>query len=299
MVTPRRAARSRPAYLKPATPSSLDVPPEIERKLLTVEWIPVDQLNVDHKYQRELDSARVNKMAREWNWNACGHLAVSLREGTQRHSATRRHNAYNVLDGQQRLGSIKILGFKEAPCRVYIDLTDKEEAELFELLNNAKKPTFNDLFKSRVVRGEDMAGAINAAVTSVGWYLDPERKHKTARHIQSMQELVKMFDLGKSALIMDTLRFIAEIWPNELLGHQAMILAGVSRFLHHYGRDVEIKQMKEKMIRLGQTKMVQQAWQYAAARGGVSSKGLVFQEAMLMVYNQNRKEENRVKSKFS
>lgn len=280
-------------------PSSLDIPPDIERQLLSVEMVPVDQLMVDHKFQRPLDQARVNKMAREWNWLACGHLAISLRSGVMRHGQARRHNVYSVLDGQQRLGAIKILGFKEAPCRIYIDLTEKQEAELFELLNKAKQPTFNDLFKSRISRDEDEAGAIAAAVHAVGWELDPERKHKNARrYIQTMQEMERMFKLGRSVLIMDTLRFIDETWPEEGLGHQAMILAGISRFIHYYGKDVDLKQMKAKMSRIGQTKMVQQAFQYAAARGGISSKGLTMQEAMLMLYNQNRLDENRIKSRF-
>lgn len=279
-------------------PASLDIPPDIERQLLAVEMVSVDQLIVDHKFQRSLDQARVNKMAREWNWLACGHLAISLRSGVMRHGLARRHNVYSVLDGQQRLGSIKILGFKEAPCRIYIDLTETQEAELFELLNKAKQPTFNDLFKSRISRNEDEAGAINAAVVSVGWILDPERKHKGSRYIQTMQEMERMFKLGKSALIMDTLRFINDVWSGETLGHQAMILGGVSRFLHFYGNEVELKQMKDKMRRIGQTKMVQQAFQYAAARGGISSKGLTMQEAMLMLYNQNRQDDNRVRSKF-
>lgn len=289
---------SRPAPVRPATPNSLDIPPDIERQLLAVEMVPVDQLIVDHKFQRQLDQTRVNKMSREWNWLACGHLAISLRTGGMRHGAARRHNVYSVLDGQQRLGSIKILGFKEAPCRIYIDLTEKQEAELFELLNKAKQPTFNDIFKSRIARNELEAGAISAAVHSVGWELDPERKSKARRTIQTMQEMERMFKLGKSALIMDTLRFIDAVWPGESLGHQAMILAGVSRFLFYYGDDVDMKQMKDKMSRIGQTKMIQQAFQYAAARGGISSKGLTMQEAMLMLYNQNRKDENRIKSRF-
>lgn len=290
-------AARRTAVIKPATPLSLDIPPDIERQLLAVEMIPVDQLVVNHKYQRDYDQTRVNRMAKEWNWNACGTLAVSLRSGGVTRGSGKARNVYSVIDGQQRLGSIRILGFKEAPCRIYIDLTEKQEAELYELLNAAKQPTFNDLFKSRVSRNEDEAAAINAAVTSVGWELDPERKHKTARHIQSMQEMVKMFNLGRAALIMDTLRFINDVWPGEIINHQAMILAGVSRFLHLYGKEVDIRSMKDKMKRAGQLKMTQMAFQYAAARGGISGKGLIFQEAMLNLYNQNRKDDNRVKSK--
>lgn len=279
--------------------TDLTIPHDIERQLLAIEMIPVNQLVIDRKFQREFDLTRSNKMAREWNWLACGNLAVSLRPGgVQR--GNKQRNVYSVLDGQQRLGSIKALGFKNAPCRIYIDLTEKQEAELFELLNKAKQPTFNDIFKSRLLRGEEKASAIDAAVHSVGWELDPERRHTTWHHIQTMIEMEKLFDMGKSGLIMDTLRFIREIWPNELLGHQAMILAGIGRFLNTYSKDVDLKSMKEKMHRIGQTKMVQNAFQYAAARGqsATGTRSIAMCEAMLMLYNQNRKDEHRVKSKL-
>lgn len=281
---------------------NLIIPHEIERQLLDVDLIPVGQLHIDAKYQRPANPDRQSKMAREWNWLACGQLVVSLRRTNNgsRHQRTNNvdnPNRYNVLDGQQRLGSIIMLGYGKAPCRIYVDLTEEQEAELFELLNNAKKPTFNDLFKSRLSRGEEKARNIELACKAVGWELDPERKHKTPRHIQTMLEMERMFDVGKSALIMDTLKFIHDIWPGELLGHQQMILGGVSMFIQKYGRKVRITEMKEKLRRVGQLKTVQQAFQYAAARGksaGGNNRAIAFSEAMLMIYNQNRQEANRV-----
>lgn len=296
------AARLTPHAKPVANPKlgNLEIPADIERQLLATETILVSQLIIDKNFQRDLDFTRANKMAREWNWLACGPLVVSLRQGGTMRSNGKARNIYSVLDGQQRLHAIKLLGFKEAPCRIYCDLTEKQEAELFELLNKAKLPTFNDLFKSRMVRGEEVASAINAAVKSVGWELDPERRHTTPRHIQTMKEMESLYHLGKAALIMDTLRFINDIWPRELLGQQAMIISGIGRFLNVYGKEVDLKSMKEKMARIGQIKMVQQAFQYGAARGRSSagSRGLFMQEAMLMLYNSNRKDEYRVKSKF-
>jgi hypothetical protein len=281
---------------------TLMIPPEIERQLLDVDMLPVSQLIIDPQFQRPSDPTRQNKMAKDWNWLACGQLVVSLRRRHRApvHSANNHDNGnvYSVLDGQQRLGSIIQLGYSKAPCRIYVDLTEKQEAELFELLNNAKKPTFNDLFKSRLMRGEETAKSIQLATNSVGWNLDPERKHSGARYIQSMAEMERMFVAGKSNLIMETLRFINDVWPSEVIEKQQMVLAGVSLFLQRYQNKVRIGELKQKLRRAGQTKLVQNALQYAAARGHSSSniRGVSYSEAMLNLYNYNRQDNNRVKS---
>lgn len=287
-----------PKVVTDSTFGTLEIPHDIEAQLLAVELIPVKQLMVDAVFQRTRDDARISKMAKEWNWLACGQLVVSLRarDGDRR---SKTKNVYSVLDGQQRMGAIIQQGYKDAPCRVYADLTEKQEAELFELLNKAKQPTFNDLFKSRLSRGEEVARNIELATKSVGFFLDPGREHKTSRHIQTMLEMERLYNAGKSALIMDTLRFIHDVFPNENLGHQQMIIAGVAMFLQKYGTAVRLDEMKAKMIRLGQIKMTQQAFQYAAARGrgpSGNSRAIAYSEAMLMVYNTNRTEAHRVAS---
>lgn len=280
------------------------IPAAIEKQLLSVEMLPVKDLIIDPTYQRDIQSGEVSRLVKDWNWLACGMLAVSLRpvKGSDL-------NQYAVLDGQQRLSAIRQIGFKEAPCRIYVDLTPTQEAELFELLNNAKKPGFNDLFKSRLSRGEPIAKAINMAVEQAGYHLDPERRHgnrtsaKVHFYIQTMSELERIYKMGGSTggvpLIMDTLKFIRDAWAPEYLSQQAEILPGVAIFLKRYPSAVR-KEMIEKLRRVGLNKITQMALQYRAVHGkatGGGSRGFAFCEAMLILYNSNRQEARRIKSK--
>lgn len=276
-----------------------EIPEEIEKQLLSVEMLPTDSLIVDDNYQREVDKSRTIKMAQNWNWLACGSLVVSLRNGSGGKSE------YAVLDGQQRLEAIRHQGFKEAPCRIYIDLSPTQEAELFELLNRAKKPGFNDLFKSRLSRKEPVAAAIKNAVEAAGYKLDPERRYHSSKsrnshfYIQTMAEMERIYKIGGVTLIMDTLRFIKDVWSPEHLNHQQTILAGVSTFLKTYP-SVKIGELKEKLRREGMNKLAQRTLQWQAVHGkqsGSNTRGIAFAEAMLIVYNFNRQDANKVKSK--
>jgi hypothetical protein len=276
-----------------------EIPEEIEKQLLSIELLPTSSLIVDDRYQRQVDKSRVTKMTQNWNWLACGSLVVSLRNGKDGKSE------YAVLDGQQRLEAIKLLGFKEAPCRIYIDLNQEQEAELFELLNKAVKPGFNDLFKSRLSRKEPVANAIQNAVVNVGYHLDPERKHhgKEAKnahfYIQTMAELERIYKLGGVTLIMDTLKFYKDVWAPEYIGQEQMFLAGTATFLKTYP-SAKMGELKEKLRKEGINKLVQRTLQWAAVHGsqtGSNTRGKALCEAMLIVYNGNRQEANRIKSK--
>lgn len=271
---------------------------EIEKQLLSVEMLLVDSLILDHTYQRDFDSARVTKIANDWNWLGCGTLAVSLRKNGNQ-------NEYAVIDGQQRLGAIRLQGFKEAPCRIYVDLTQQQEAELYELLNRNKKPGFNDLFKSRLMRGEEIAHGIEIACRTVGYYLDPERRHNgpaskdTHFYIQTMSELERIYKEGGILHLMDTLKFIKTTWAPEYLENQQMILAGVATFLKRYPK-TSLPEMRGKLIKLGLNKSIQMALQWLAVhgrQGGGNNRGIAFAEGMLIAYNTNRQENNRIKSK--
>lgn len=243
-------------------------------------------------------------MAREWNWLGCGTLVVSLRN-------TPSGSTYSVIDGQQRLTAIKQLGFKEAPCRIYIDLSKEQEAELFELLNHNKKPGFNDLFKSRLMRDEKIAKAIELACTQIGYHLDPERKHAGESskdkhfYIQTMPELERIYKRGGVVLIMDTLRLLKDIWEPEFIQQQQMALSGISVFVQRYLQDVNRRELISKMKKEGQMKVVQKAYQWLSVHGGgggggsYGSRGQAYAEVMLTIYNHNRQESNRIRSKIN
>lgn len=282
--------------VKGVAASTQHVPQYIEKQLLAVEMVDVGQLTVDHNYQREEDAYRINKMVREWDWQACGHLAVSLRKG-------RKNSYYAVIDGQQRLSAIRQMGYDEAPCRIYVDLSPVQEAELYEKLNDNKKPTYNDLFKSRIARKESNATDINVAVESVGYHLDFDRKragsgHSAASHffIQTMSEMDKMYNAGGIQHIIDVLKFVKSVFPGEPLGHQAMILSGVSLFIRRYP-EANRTELMNKIRSEGQTKLVQNGLGWKAVQGIVGNNGTAFCEAMLISYNRNRQENNRIKSR--
>lgn len=275
-----------------------EIPADIERQLLSTETLQIIQLTVDHTYQRFVIDSHVRQMAEHWNWLGAGLLTVSLRNSGG-------VNVYAVIDGQQRLAALKLLGYKEAPCRIYVDLTTTQEAELYELLNKNKKINFDSIFKSRLMRGEEKAKMINMAVEQVNYHLDPEHKHHGPKakgghfYIQSMSEMERIYNAGGVTLIMDTLRFVNATWAPDYLGNQQQVIAGVATFLQTYP-EANMKELTEKLQKQGIAKTIQNAIQWTAVHGkgtGSNSRGKSFSETMLACYNERRQDANRIKSK--
>lgn len=281
------------------------IPEGIRQQLISTEWLPVTSLVINPHYQREEKTQWIREHAAKWEWLACRQLTVNCK-------TVGDANIYSVIDGQQRLACIKLQGFKEAPCNVYLDLDEQQEAMLFELLNQSTKINFNGTFKSRLFRGETVARAINNAVEGAGYHLDPERTHggskssKAHFYIQTMRELERIYkDSGQGGptAIMDVLKLIKEIWAPDYLEREAVVITGVYIFLKNY-RGFSRPELIAKMKRKGQTKMIQMAHQWHAVHGGGGSghgfgalpKG--YCESMLAVYNENRQDSHRIRSKL-
>lgn len=111
-----------------ATSTDLGPPPRLE-------WLPVAELGVDRRYQREMGSANwahVNRILREWTWLHYQPIVVAPRAG----GATDGGARYVVVDGQHRLEAARKHPLIDTlPCYV-VDAADvAQQAKAFVALN--------------------------------------------------------------------------------------------------------------------------------------------------------------------
>jgi hypothetical protein len=116
---------------------------------ITLEWIPVGRLIIDHRYQRPLREPLIASIQANPNPDEFGALDVSRRDNGEE----------VVLDGQQRREAIlRLWGPDElVPCCVRTGMTYEAEAIVFEGNGRRVTVTALDLFKSRLSRQEPQA----------------------------------------------------------------------------------------------------------------------------------------------
>jgi hypothetical protein len=95
-----------------------------------LQYMSKNLLEIDHRYQRHAKNSRVLRLARRWNWLACGVLTIAKRDGH-----------YYVIDGQHRLlAALKRSDIDDLPCLVFESTEMRDEAVAFRDANKERRP---------------------------------------------------------------------------------------------------------------------------------------------------------------
>lgn len=121
------------------------------------------EFSLDLKVQRQLNEDRADKMAEDFQPHALGLVTASKRADG---------HVY-VLDGSHRVSAARKARYDGLiACRLFENLTLKEEAALFLSLNNSRAVQAIDRFKVRVTQGEPIATGINKVLEHYDLHVD-------------------------------------------------------------------------------------------------------------------------------
>lgn len=189
-----------------------------------VDAIAVNDIHVDHSYQRPLDENRVSRMAADFDPSLVGVIEVSLRaDGT-----------YRVIDGQHRLVTVRIAKGMSAAiaCNVHTGLTPAEEAQLFfDIDRKRKRLTGWDRWYARRGAGEQVVVDIETVASKHGLKIDPAAK---VNHLRCVSTCEKVVELAGLDLLDETLRVCVAAYQGETDSLKAEIVHGVALILAFY-----------------------------------------------------------------
>ncbi len=161
------------------------------------EVLPLHDLRIDRRYQRDLQTAEINKIAAAYDLALAGYIVVS-----------RRLNGYlYVIDGQQRVAGARNAGEEEILARVFDDLDIRTEAQYFDLLNNTQPQTAHGRFKAAYAAGDPDVHNIYNIVHSFGASIY-DLDGKGAEAIQAVAALRWIFGQGHVHGLTNTLAII-------------------------------------------------------------------------------------------
>lgn len=121
------------------------------------------EFSVDLKVQRLLNEARADAMSEDFQPHALGLVTASKREDGHIYT----------LDGNHRISAARKANYDGLiACRLFENLTLKEEAAMFLTLNNSRAVQAIDRFKVRVTEGEPIASGINKVLKTYGLHVD-------------------------------------------------------------------------------------------------------------------------------
>lgn len=204
-----------------------------------LEQIRVDQLNIDHNYQRPVSPTMVNRIVKAFDSRLFGIITVARRDD----------GTYWVLDGQHRVAALIKMGKGHiaVPCEVLTGLSMEDEARVFHLRNaNKKTMTPQEKFRGALSAGDERAIRIDAAVRAAGFQINLDTSELHGGRIPAtaaLEHTVKQYRDGHLGMTLDLIR---TTWGAEN-GPRGHLIQGVAYLLYLYRDTLNIKRFIEKL----------------------------------------------------
>ncbi len=108
------------------TTNSTTTPPRVQRDA-RLKWVPIADMRVSELAQRDLNQARVDRIAADFDPEQVGTPTINLRAGH-----------YYIIDGQHRVEAMRQMGWgdQQIQCWTYEGLSEADEAERFLKLSD-------------------------------------------------------------------------------------------------------------------------------------------------------------------
>lgn len=194
-------------------------------------------------YQRELNSARVSRIAAAFDEKIANEPKASFRDGH-----------YYVFDGQHTIAARKLLaGGKDLPirCKVFYGLTEEDEALLFaQQTGVSARLTAGAKFRALVRGGDREALDFLKATESAGLCVD-FRQTRGVKRLACIATAFALYRKVGSQVYREAMGVIAEAWDGAPDSLRAETVQGVVEFAYLYCGEYSRKRLVARLRQAG------------------------------------------------
>lgn len=190
-----------------------------------LEWIPVKDMRVNPLAQRDLNKARVDKLAANFDPELVEALTVNKRGGH-----------FYIIDGQHRREAMIESGWgdQSIQCWVYSGLTEEQEAEMFLRLNDKLTVSSFAKFRVSVQAGRVRECDIDRIVRAIGLVVSQD---KIDGAISAVGTLGRVYDRSGPKVLSRALRIIRDSYGDS--GLEALVIDGIGLLCARYNGELE------------------------------------------------------------
>lgn len=190
-----------------------------------LRWVPIPQMKVSPVAQRELNQARVDRLAADFDLEQLGTPTVNERDGS-----------FFILDGQHRIEALKQIGYgdQQVQCWTYVGLTDEEMADKFDRLNDVLAVHAFDRFRVRVHAGRDTETDIDRIVRAADLVVS---RDSLPGAVSAVGTLTRVYHRGGPAVLARTLRIVRDAFGDP--GLEAPVIDGIGLLCQRYNGEID------------------------------------------------------------
>lgn len=185
-----------------------------------LKWVPIEQMAVSPLAQRDINQARVDRIAADLDIEQLGSFTVNLRD-----------SHYYVIDGNHRRMALIQHGWgdQQVQCWTYEALTEEQEAEIFLKLNDVLAVDALARFRVGVVAGREKETDIDRIVKANGLVVS---RDKIPGAIAAVGTLHRIYDRADGKTLGRTLRIIRDAFGDP--GLEAPVIDGIGYLCQRY-----------------------------------------------------------------
>jgi hypothetical protein len=188
-------------------------------------WVPISLMRVSPLAQRDLNRARVDRIAADFDLEQVGTPTVNKRGG-----------GFYIIDGQHRVEALKEIGWgdQQIQCWTYEGLSEDEEAEKFLKLNDVLAVSAFVRFRVGVQAGRGRECDIDRIVRAAGLTVSQD---KTDGAVAAVGTLTRIYDRAGARTLARTLGIVRDAYGSA--GLDAAVLDGIGYLCGRYNGDLE------------------------------------------------------------
>jgi hypothetical protein len=207
-------------------------PNRVERAARLV-WVPIQMMRVSPLGQRELNPARVDRLAATLDLEQLGTPTVNKREGH-----------FYIIDGQHRVRALEAIGYgdQQIQCWCYEDMTAAEEAEMFLRLNDVLAVNVFPKFKVAVEAGRPEETEINRVVKQLGLRVSQDKGEGAVGAVGTLKRVYKRSD---SNTLARSLLLIKDAYGTA--GFTSAVIDGIGHLCQRYNGELDVPTAVQKL----------------------------------------------------
>ena len=205
----------------------------------TTRLINSSQLKSKQNYQRNINTAFVQKIVSEFDPNKVDPVHVSYRDGK-----------YYIIDGQHTVAALEIAnGNKpvDVICIVHKGMTYTDEASYYvEQYEKKHRHTYNEMTMARYEAGEKLPCELALKVKNVGGRLPYDKSTKTGMKIGAVKKVTTLYQKDSDHTIL-AIKCLIDAYKGRENTIPADIIAGTMEFLRLYDNQVLTSRLVEAL----------------------------------------------------
>lgn len=255
------------------------------------EILPIKHLFVDESYQRPLTNF-VKRIEEKFDPALVGTLVTSERGKTK----------FAVVDGQTRMTAMRRRGLTEAPCLIYANLTEADEADLFARLQTERRGMVAaNRFRAEVIAKKPFAVALDRIVQDEGFSIGVNVQDGYCINAVAALETIYRGMKSRRAkfqpdedLLRDVLQIVKGAWPKMPEGAKSgTMLRGLGYYLmfapdgkvRSKAQQVDFDRLTTKLGKVQPSELARRAEQLREGRGMSGNSPSYMAEAIAAQYS--------------